>query len=707
MATFVEMKSLADSLASAGRAMPQVALALMRDFRLRTVYDALWFLPLRYEDRSQFLMVHQLNGQMASAQVAGQLVSIQIVQGGGRARLEGLLRDAQGQELRLVWFQSVKWIYRRLRVGGDYVAYGKVSEYKGSYSLTQPRMDYRAPSAPLEGHIEPVYSSTQQMRQEKVGSASVASFMEGLLSDYAPLLEEYLPLEIQSAYALPPRGWAFQHIHSPRRMEEVLAARYRLKFDELFVLQADMLSQAEGRRHEHQGIVFSRVGECFNRLYKEQLPFDLTGAQKRVLRAMRADMGSGRQMNRLLQGDVGSGKTLVALFCMLLAVDNGYQACLMAPTEILAEQHMATLRHYLDGLPVRIGLLTGSTPLRVRRELLVGVETGAVQLLVGTHALLEDAVRFHELGLVVVDEQHRFGVEQRAKLWVKNGSVYPHVLIMTATPIPRTLALTVYGDLEVSVIDELPPGRRPVQTLLTYEDRRGEVYRLMQGQLACGRQVYVVYPLIEESEELDLRSLEEGFAQIKDYFSGQGYRVGMLHGRMRAEEKQAAMLAFSSKRTQILVATTVIEVGVDVPNATVMVIESAQRFGLSQLHQLRGRVGRGGAQSYCVLVASRKMKPATRARLSAMVATNDGFRIAEADLRLRGSGQLEGVAQSGHDLGLRVASVLEDAELLVAVRQTVKELLAADPLLERPAHAKLKAAIAFRRATRDPLIQVG
>lgn len=701
------MKSLADSLTRLGGAVPQVAVALVRDFHLRTVFDALCFLPLRYEDRSQFLQVNQLKPPMETVQVIGHLVGIQRVQSGRRERLEGVLRDAQGHQLKLVWFQGVKWIYKRLQVGGLYVAYGKLSEFRGTYSLTQPHMDYYTPSTPPKGKIEPIYSSTQQMRKEKVGDASVASFIQGLLTDYAPLLEEYLPETIRAMYRLPPMDWAFRHVHQPQRMEEVETARYRLKFDELFVLQADLLSQAEDRRHENKGIVFSRVGECFNRLYREQLPFDLTNAQKRVLREMRRDMGSGQQMNRLLQGDVGSGKTLVALFCMLLAVDNGYQACLMAPTEILAEQHMRTLVRYLNGLPVRVGLLTGSTPQRARRDLLAWIEDGDVQLLVGTHALLEDAVCFRQLGLVVVDEQHRFGVEQRAKLWTKSTELYPHILIMTATPIPRTLALTVYGDLEVSVIDELPPGRQPVHTTLTFEDKRGEVYRLMQGQLEQGRQVYVVYPLIKESEQLDLRSLEEGYAQVCDYFSRQGYRVGMLHGQMSAEEKQEAMKAFSSNRAQILVATTVIEVGVDVPNATVMVIESAQRFGLSQLHQLRGRVGRGGEKSYCVLVASRELKPTTLQRLTAMVRTNDGFQIAEADLRLRGSGQLEGVAQSGHDLGLRVASVREDAGLLIAIRQTVQELLEADPLLELPEHAKLKQTVEFHRANRGTLMQVG
>ncbi|PIE84702.1 MAG: ATP-dependent DNA helicase RecG [Bacteroidia bacterium] len=664
---------------------------LSQEADIVSVGDLLAYYPYRYIDRSVLTPIRGMSREGEHYQFVAQLVHIACEGVGRKQRLVVDFQDASGR-IRCVFFKGIQWLYKRFRVGGQYLVFGRLSVFGGSVTMAHPEVNLYNPQQQDRIPMEPLYHASEKMKKAGLNSRGILRLMGAALQWARPHLAEYLPEGLLSRYRFMPYGEAVTAVHFPRDGEQARHAIGRLKFDELFGIQVQLLQLHESYRIAYKGFECPRVGELTHRLYREALPFDLTNAQKRVVREIRGDMGSGRQMNRLLQGDVGSGKTVVALFTMLLAADNGYQAMLMAPTEILAQQHFGTLSRMLSGLPVHLALLTGSTPARARREILVGAESGYLHILVGTHALIEDWVRLPKLGVVVVDEQQRFGVDQRAKLWRKAEGYAPHVLIMTATPIPRTLALTLYGDLDVSVIDELPPGRKPIRTAHMYETQRAEVYGLLQREVAAGRQAYVVFPLIEENGKLELQSLTEGHARLVEAFPS--LSVEIVHGRMRPEEKEAAMGRFKRGEAHILVSTTVIEVGVDVPNATVMVIENADRFGLSQLHQLRGRVGRGGELSHCVLVTDYKLSSSAHERLATMVRTTNGFEIAEADMRLRGSGSLEGTQQSGHNAQLKLASLAEDGELLGFARDRAREICAEDPLLLKPENEPLREHIA-------------
>jgi ATP-dependent DNA helicase RecG len=574
----------------------------------------------------------------------------------------------------------------KYKLNTEYILFGKPNEYNHLISIPHPELDLPQQAGHLTGHLVPFYNTTEAMKKAFLHSRAIQDIQRILLQSMGEVTET-LPSYLIETHHLIPLGEALRHIHFPPGVQALSQARLRLKFDELFYIQLNILRTATLRKQKLHGIPFPRVGEHFNTFYREYLPFPLTEAQKRVIREIRTDMGNGHQMNRLLQGDVGSGKTVVALLAILLAVDNGHQACIMAPTEILACQHYETFSRLLAPLPLQVALLTGSTPGRRRKELLPAVAAGEVHILIGTHALIEETVTFSSLALAIIDEQHRFGVAQRARLHNKDGHRPPHILVMTATPIPRTLAMTLYGDLDVSVIDELPPGRKAVKTVHRYDNRKGELYSFLRTQIEEGRQAYVVYPLIEESEKTDFKNLEEGYALYQEIFPE--FRILMLHGKMKAADKEAIMQDFIAQRAHILMATTVIEVGVNVPNASVMIIESAERFGLAQLHQLRGRVGRGAAQSYCVLVTGNKLSDDTRRRIEIMVSTNDGFEIAEADLRMRGHGDLEGTQQSGERIDLRIANLSTDGQILQQARRAAADILAADPYLSDPGNALL------------------
>ena len=582
----------------------------------------------------------------------------------------------------LVWFKGLNYVTDKYKTGTDYIVFGKPAEFGHIYNIPHPDIDPVDQAEQVAGGLTPFYNTSEKMKKSFLNSRAIQNLQYTLLSALNWELPETLPPDVLSRIRMMPLKEAIRNIHFPESAEKLKQAQLRLKFDELFFIQLNILRTASLRKLKLKGIVFPTVGDYFNTFYKEYLSFELTGAQKRVVKEIRADMGSGRQMNRLLQGDVGSGKTLVALLSMLLAVDNHCQACMMAPTEILATQHYATVMEFLKDMDIRVALLTGSTKKKERNVLLPAIARGEIQIVIGTHALIEETVVFSSLGLAIIDEQHRFGVEQRSRLWKKNAIV-PHVLVMTATPIPRTLAMTLYGDLDVSVIDELPPGRKPIQTMHRYDNKKAQLYDFLRKEIGLGRQVYVVYPLIEGSEKLDYKSLEDGFETFKEVFPE--YKVCMVHGKMKAADKDAEMQKFISGEAHILMATTVIEVGVNVPNASVMVIESAERFGLSQLHQLRGRVGRGAEQSYCILVSSYKLSNDTRKRLEIMVNSNNGFEIAEADLRLRGHGDLEGTQQSGEGLDLKIANLAADGQILQYARDIALEVLDKDPeLLSEP-----------------------
>ena len=581
-----------------------------------------------------------------------------------------------------VWFQGLKFVMGKIKAGVEYIIFGKPTVFGGRINVAHPDVDEADELTVGNMGLQPYYNTTEKMKRMLINSHALEKLMRNLFHaiQREPFEETLSPWMVES-FHLMPLAEALYNIHFPQNPELLRKAQYRLKFEELFYVQLNILRYTKERRNKFRGLPFEHVGEIFNTFYSQNLPFQLTGAQKRVIKEMRRDMGSGRQMNRLLQGDVGSGKTLVALMTMLIALDNGYQACMMAPTEILANQHYETICRFLAGMNVRVELLTGNVKGKRRETILKDLLTGDVKILIGTHAVIEDTVNFSSLGLVVIDEQHRFGVAQRAKLWSKN--IYPpHVLVMTATPIPRTLAMTLYGDLDVSVIDELPPGRKPIQTVHQFDNRRASLYAFIRKQIEAGRQVYIVYPLIQESEKMDIKNLEDGYTNICEEFPE--YRVSKVHGKMKPAEKDAEMQRFLAKQTQIMVATTVIEVGVNVPNASVMVIENAERFGLSQLHQLRGRVGRGADQSYCILVTGYKLSEETRKRISIMVETNDGFEIAEADLKLRGPGDLEGTQQSGVAFDLKIADIARDGQLLQYVRDIAERLLDEDPQCENP-----------------------
>ena len=653
----------------------QRATLLARELNIRSLHDLLYYFPYIYIDRSRVFKVSELGGQLQHVQLLGEIRSFEEMGEGASRRLVGHFTDGTAF-VDLVWFRGIKFVKNRLKLNTRYVVFGKPSVFNGRVNIAHPDVDDASLLKLDTMGLQPYYNTTEKMKRSGLNSSAMMKLVQNLFGLLTVPLDETLSADIVQKNGLMSIDDALRIIHFPRNAKELQLAQYRLKFEELFYIQLNILHYARERQMRYVGHRFAKVGEMFNRFYNEKLPFQLTNAQKRVVKEIRADVNSERQMNRLLQGDVGSGKTLVALMSMLLAKDNGYQACLLAPTEILAEQHFATLRRMLGGLPVRVELLTGSTKTKERVPLFEALENGEIDILVGTHAVLEDNVLFHNLGLVVIDEQHRFGVVQRAKMWAKN-TIPPHILVMTATPIPRTLAMTLYGDLDVSVIDELPPGRKPINTSHIFRNRTDSLYSFIRTQINEGRQAYVVYPLISESEKLDLKNLEDGYNQLCNVFCD--YKLSKLHGKMKPKEKDEEMRRFASGETQILVSTTVIEVGVDVPNASVMVIENAERFGLSQLHQLRGRVGRGASQSFCILVTDYKLSEDTRKRMEIMTTSNDGFEIAEADLKLRGPGDMEGTQQSGIAFDLKIANLSRDEQLLKFVREVARAVVATDP----------------------------
>lgn len=655
---------------------PSRAKLLTEELGVRTLYDLLYLFPNHYIDRSHFYTIASINGNTQNIQIRGRFISFSTMGEGAKTRLIGLFTDGTST-LEVVWFRRVRAIRESLQTGREYVIFGKPTEFNRRYNIVHPEIDTPEKAEATQG-LRGVYPLTEKLRNRGFSSRTLFTMVQTLISQHLQHVDDPLPQEIRSRLRLMDKREALLAIHNPRNEQELARAKERLKFEELFYLQLNILSYSRLRNRKIGGRVFDRIGTFFNSFYYQCLPFELTGAQKRVIKEIRRDMNSGRQMNRLLQGDVGSGKTLVALMCMLIALDNDCQACLMAPTEILATQHFETISELAAKIGVNVKLLTGSTPKKQRTLIHEQLENGSLHILIGTHAVIEDTVKFAKLGFVVIDEQHRFGVAQRARLWKKNV-IPPHVLVMTATPIPRTLAMTVYGDLDVSVIDELPPGRKPVTTLLKYDTNRLDVYRSITRQIRQGRQVYIVYPLIKENEKVDLASLEAGYEEICDTF--RGMRIAYVHGRMKPDDKDRQMQIFASHQADILVATTVIEVGVNVPNATMMVIENAERFGLSQLHQLRGRVGRGEGQSYCILMSKPNISADTRKRLSIMTSTTDGFLVAEADLKLRGPGDLEGTMQSGMALDLRLANLATDGRFIQLARDEADALLDKDPSL--------------------------
>lgn len=649
---------------------------LSRELGIRTYRDLLEYFPYKYVDRTKVYLISELSPDMPFVQIKGRIIRFEETETGKRRkRVIAHFTDGHGI-CDLVWFNGTKYVYQNYQLNREYVVFGKPAVFNGRFQFSHPDIDDAAQLQLNDMGMQPFYITTEKMKKAGITSRAMEKLTKTLIGKLSEPLEETLPPFITSHLHLISRDAALHKIHYPRSVDDTQRARVRLKFEELFYVQLNILRYASDHRRKYRGYIFNRIGAQFNWFYTHNLPFELTGAQKRVMHEIRADMAGGRQMNRLLQGDVGSGKTLVALMSMLIAIDNGYQACMMAPTEILAEQHLQTLRDFLKGMNLRIELLTGIIKGKRRREVLDGLMDGSIHIVVGTHALLEDKVQFHRLGMAVVDEQHRFGVAQRARLWGKSENP-PHILVMTATPIPRTLAMTIYGDLDVSVIDELPPGRKPIQTLHKYDDQMPSLYNGIRQQIRLGRQVYIVYPLIKESERMDLKNLEDGFAALRDIFPE--FRLSKVHGKMKDKEKEAEMQKFVSGQTQILVATTVIEVGVNVPNASVMVILDAQRFGLSQLHQLRGRVGRGADQSYCILVTSHRLTKETSRRIDIMCETNDGFEIAEADLKLRGPGDLEGTQQSGIAFDLKISDIARDGQIVQMAREEAQKIIDADP----------------------------
>ena len=658
---------------------------LSKELGICSYGDLLEYYPYKYVDRTKVFHISELTSEMPFVQIKGKILSFEEFDTGKRnKRVVAHFSDGFGV-VDLVWFRGAQYIYKTYKTDTEYIVFGKPSIYGGRFQFAHPDIDDAHSLQLSDMGMQPYYSTTEKMKKMGLTSRAIEKIAKTLI-EKIPELPETLPDFITKRLHLASRDEAFRHIHYPHSHQELQKAQVRLKFEELFYVQLNILRYASDQRRKYRGYVFSRVGDIFNSFYKNNLPFSLTGAQKRVMHEIRADMCSGRQMNRLLQGDVGSGKTLVALMTMLIALDNGFQACMMAPTEILAEQHVQTIREFLKGMDIRVELLTGIVKGKKRQAILDALACGEVQILVGTHAIIEETVQFAHLGIAVIDEQHRFGVEQRAKLWNKSQNP-PHVLVMTATPIPRTLAMTIYGDLDVSVIDELPPGRKPIQTLHKFDTQLTTLYQSIRRQIELGRQVYIVFPLIKESEKSDLKNLEEGFETLKEAFPD--YRLSKVHGKMKPVEKEEEMEKFVKGETQILVATTVIEVGVNVPNASVMVILDAQRFGLSQLHQLRGRVGRGCDQSYCILVTNYKLSEDTRKRIDIMCDTNDGFRIAEADLKLRGPGDLEGTQQSGIAFDLKIANIARDGQLVQLARQEAQAIIEADPLCQLPLYAPL------------------
>ena len=656
---------------------PKKAELFNKELKIFSFEDLLYYFPYKYIDRSRTYKIKEIDGNMPYIQLRGEILNFETQGEGKGRRLIARFSDGTGI-IELVWFKGIKFIIEKYKPGIEYTLFGKPTRFGSKFNIAHPEIDPIDDIIDKAPGLQAYYSTTEKMKSHFLNSKAIQKIMYNLWKSINGPLPETLPAQVIARSQVFYLTEAIQNIHFPQSPDLLRKAQFRLKFEELFYLQLNILRFTRQRQKKLGGFRFDHIGDYFNNFYHQCLPFELTNAQKRVLREIRADVGSGKQMNRLLQGDVGSGKTLVALMSMLMAVDNGFQACLMAPTEILASQHYESISELVAPIGIHVELLTGSTRKKERERIHEGLLTGDVNLIIGTHALIEDTVLFSNLGLVVIDEQHRFGVEQRARLWKKNNRP-PHILVMTATPIPRTLAMTVYGDLDVSVIDELPPGRKPIQTIHQYDNKRGALYASIRKQIEMGRQIYIVYPLIQESERSDLKNLENGFKHIQEVFPE--FKVCMVHGKMKPAEKDAEMQKFVSGEAHIMVATTVIEVGVNVPNASVMIIENAERFGLSQLHQLRGRVGRGADQSYCILMTSHKLSQETRKRLEIMVRTNDGFEISEADLQLRGPGDMEGTQQSGIAFDLKIANIAKDEQILQLARDIANEILDKDPEL--------------------------
>ncbi len=672
---------------------PARAECLKKELNIQNQEDLLTCFPYKYVDRTHLHRIAELTSDISYVQLKGQMLSFEVLGVGRSKRLKALFSDGTGI-IELVWFKGLKYVVGKYRLNEMYIIFGKPNVFNHQLSIAHPDVETLSESSTaLRVGLQPFYPTTEVMKSHSLNSKAVHTIISNLIRSFQDRLPETLPQGLVNRQKLMPLHDALVQVHLPTNQSLLKQAQYRLTFEELFYLQLHILRYTKERERKYRGFPFDRVGEYFNTFYHRHLPFPLTNAQKRVLKEIRNDLGKERQMNRLLQGDVGSGKTLVALMAMLIAADNGFQATIMAPTEILANQHYETIRQFLGDMDIEVGLLTGSTKPKDRKVMHEALQSGNLHLLIGTHALIEETVRFNNLGLVVIDEQHRFGVEQRSKLWRKNH-MPPHVLVMTATPIPRTLAMTVYGDLDVSVIDELPPGRKPIKTSHQFDNKRAPLYAFMREQLKAGRQIYVVFPLIQESEKMDYKNLEEGMRHLQEAFPD--VPIGMVHGKLKPSHKEEQMQDFVNGRTRILVATTVIEVGVNVPNASVMLIESAERFGLSQLHQLRGRVGRGSEQSYCILVTSFKLSEDSRKRIEIMCSTNDGFEIAEADLKLRGPGDLEGTQQSGIPFELKIANLSRDQQITEHVRELARQLLASDPDLQDRDHQVLLAQLKKR-----------
>lgn len=667
---------------------PQRGDLLRKELNIHKYGDLLNLFPNRYIDRTRYFKINQLQNTNSEFQIIGKIINIKTVEQKRGKRLVATFIDDTG-EMELVWFQGHKWIRESLKINEIYVIFGKVTQFGSTYNMAHPEMEMLAEhKANLRSAMQAVYPSTEKLVNKGITNRSIAKLMQQLFIETHALFAETLPEYLLENLKLIPKNAALFNIHFPKSQDLLAKAQFRLKFEELFFIQLQLITKNLIRKHKIKGHPFEKVGENFNNFYKNHLPFELTNAQKRVLKEIRNDMGSNAQMNRLLQGDVGSGKTIVALMCMLIAKDNGYQSCIMAPTEILANQHFNGLKELAKNLDINIQILTGSSKTSERKVIHEALENGTLDILIGTHALLEDKVKFQNLGLAIIDEQHRFGVEQRSKLWKKN-TIPPHVLVMTATPIPRTLAMSLYGDLDISVIDELPAGRKPIQTVHRYDNNRLKVWKFIKDEIAKGRQIYIVYPLIQESEKMDYKDLMDGYESISRDFPLPQYSISILHGQMKPADKEEEMRRFAEGKTNIMVATTVIEVGVNVPNASVMIIESAERFGLSQLHQLRGRVGRGAEQSYCILMTSHKLSEDSKTRMETMVRTNDGFEISEVDLKLRGPGDIMGKQQSGV-LNLQIADLVKDRDILQVARHEAIKLLKADAPMEKPEHKRLR-----------------
>lgn len=662
---------------------PKRAELLNKELNIKTFGDLIYYFPYKYIDRTKFYTINEVRSNLPYIQVRGRIGAIHAIGARNRKRLTAEFSDGTGT-IELIWFQGVNWIKDTLKPGVDYIVFGKPSLYGRQINIIHPELEEASKyESQISSALQAYYGTTEKAKKSYLTSRTIQKLIANLFKNFKVDVPESLPAYLTNKLRLLPLNESLKQIHFPNSPDQLSKAQFRLKFEELFYIQLNILKQKYTRENFIEGFIFSRISDFVNTFYHSKLPFELTNAQKRVIKEIRKDLGDGKQMNRLLQGDVGSGKTLVALMAMLIALDNGFQACIMAPTEILAFQHFNTISMMVEGLDINVKLLTGSSKKAERDIIHKGLADGALHILIGTHALIEDTVQFKNLGLAIIDEQHRFGVAQRARLRSKNLRP-PHVLVMTATPIPRTLAMTLYGDLDVSVIDELPPGRKPVKTIHYTDSKRLRVHGFMKQQISEGRQIFIVYPLIQESEKMDYKDLEDGYFSIKQAFPSPEYAVSMVHGRLKSEDKEFEMNRFRSGKTQIMVATTVIEVGVDIPNASVMIIESAERFGLSQLHQLRGRVGRGADQSWCVLMTGNRLTEEARMRIETMVRTNDGFEIAEADLKLRGPGDIEGTQQSGVPFDLKIANLGKDGQILQYARDTVVEILDDDPLLDKP-----------------------